>query len=187
MGQTMQARVSLNGASLLFLSILASVPAAWAEEELAALQADFLRGEFERVLQNSGQLLEGNTSVSRDELLYLRGVAALKLGEMEVSRDCLGRLVKEHPESRWIGRAKALLEREDFSFSVQVGAFGTKANAKRLKAELERRGYQAAITETALDGRRLHRVRVGRYAHRQEAQEEAQRLKSEGFPARVVP
>lgn len=256
----MWARVSQNGAPL-FLLAMTMVPGAFAADEISSLQAAFLREEYGTVSARAKEMVDQANPSDRDDLLYLWGVSALKIRDLESARTSMERLLSEYPNSPlaiqaqmalgdvWVAsdqhekglasyqtlqqdprakplaipltfrigqtqrrlglweeakksfqeilsqapnsfeaaQADQLLKSEDFYFSVQVGAFGTEANAQRLKAELLRRGYQVAITDTALEGRRLHRVRVGRYARRQEAQEEAQRLKSEGFPGKVVP
>ena len=70
---------------------------------------------------------------------------------------------------------------------MQVGAFASSANAARLRNELERRGFSADVSEMMMHGRVLYRVRVGRYSSRSEAEAEAARLKTQGFPSKVVP
>ncbi len=52
---------------------------------------------------------------------------------------------------------------------IQVGAFGNYTNAKNLKLKLGEAGYSVMIGEIVSRGRRLHVVRVQRYATREEA------------------
>lgn len=52
---------------------------------------------------------------------------------------------------------------------VQVGAFGNYANALSLKTSLEENGYTVEIHEVASANRRLHAVRVVRFASRDQA------------------
>ena len=63
------------------------------------------------------------------------------------------------------------------AFSVQVGAFSQKENSDAVMRELESRGYQPYVV--VLPGRRarLHTVRIGRFADRQEAQQAAAELR----------
>lgn len=75
---------------------------------------------------------------------------------------------------------------KEIYFSVQVGAFGTKANAVRLKNGLERGGYEAQVSEVLMEGRRFFRVRVGRFPNRPDAEAELRRLRADGFPGEVV-
>lgn len=68
------------------------------------------------------------------------------------------------------------------SFTFQVGAFTSRENAERLRAQLEAR-YGAAHIQTAeLGGRTFHRVRVGRCSSLDEAIAYEERLAREGFP-----
>ncbi len=246
-----------------FLALLALLAAsqALAADDLTSVQSAFLQGEYGSVLDRTKELLDRADSGSREELLYLQGVSALKLDDQELAQASLQRLVSEYPDGRWtvqgrmalaetyaaghdypkalaiytqliqeeqakgvapaahlrlgelqrnLGlwkeskasletvvqqapatpeaqRARGMLEMEEFYFSVQVGAFGTKANALSLKKELERRGYVSMISEASMRGSSLYRVRVGQFASRMEAEKQEQRLQAEGFPTRIVP
>ena len=250
----------LQGVGLLVMAVAAGVTTAQAQET-ASLQAAFLAEEYGSVLSKTQQLLGGRDTQEKDLLLYLQGVSAFKLRDLDLAIDSLQRLAADYPESSWavpgqmvlgqlfsasgedekalklyqkllkedptkpmrvqvtflLGKAqrrlgqwsqarasfesvlsqapqsppaqeaRQILEGEDFYFTVQVGAFETKANALRLKAECERRGYPTQVSEAFMQGRRLYRVRVGQFSQREEAEQEAQRLKGEGFPARVAP
>ena len=71
-------------------------------------------------------------------------------------------------------------------YSVQVGAFSDRARADRLAQRLKDRGYSTYIMTITIEGRRFHRVRVGRLATEAEAHELARKLKEEeNLPARV--
>jgi outer membrane protein assembly factor BamD (BamD/ComL family) len=70
---------------------------------------------------------------------------------------------------------------------VQVGAFGKYDNARRLKKKLTREGYQVVLGEVISNGRRLHTVRVTRYATREEANRVGIQLKMKfGLDYRVL-
>jgi cell division septation protein DedD len=71
-------------------------------------------------------------------------------------------------------------------FSVQVGAFGSEATARKLVNELQAAGFPAYISPMARSGKTLHRVRVGPAADRAEADKLASRLKARGLPVSVV-
>lgn len=110
-----------------------------------------------------------------------------RLGMWEPARQGMERLVSNYPATSEAQEAQGILEAGDFYFSVQVGAFATKANAARFVAELKRRGFKAQMNEAVLHGGLFHRVRVGRFAKREEAQKEAEHLQNEGFPGKVLP
>lgn len=115
------------------------------------------------------------------------GQAARAAGLWEAARESLQAVATRFPHSVEAPLAQRLLREEAFAFSVQVGAFGVQANAVRLQRELIRRGYSALVDDTLVDGRAMHRVQVGRFPTRGEANEAASRLRADGFPAKVVP
>ena len=68
-------------------------------------------------------------------------------------------------------------------FTLQVGSFTSRARAEALRDAV---GGDAAITEAAVAGETLYRVRVGAYPDRAQARTAAQALTSRGFPALIV-
>jgi cell division protein FtsN len=70
------------------------------------------------------------------------------------------------------------------SFSVQVAAYNHRPDAEKLVSSLSKRGYAARVDGTAAP----FRVRIGRYATNNEAEDALKKLKSkhmDGFVARV--
>jgi len=63
---------------------------------------------------------------------------------------------------------------------IQVGAFANEANAARLRGQLQRFG-PSQISTVVIDGRTLHRVRIGPLASVQDADETLTLLIHEGF------
>jgi len=72
------------------------------------------------------------------------------------------------------------------AFSVQVGAFGSEATARKLVKDLKADGMPAYIAPLVKSGKTLHRVRVGPVADRAAADKLAARLKARGLPVSVV-
>jgi DedD protein len=72
------------------------------------------------------------------------------------------------------------------TFSVQVGAFGSEATARKLVADLEAAGMPAYIAPLSKSGKTLHRVRAGPVPDRAAADKLAARLKARGLPVSVV-
>lgn len=64
------------------------------------------------------------------------------------------------------------------TFTLQVGAFGTKKPADTLVAKLKKKGYEAYIV-TSPSGPTKFKVRVGPYPNRAEADAAAEKLKKE--------
>lgn len=120
-------------------------------------------------------------------LQYQLGMAARAAGQWDKARAALQGVVQQFPQSFEAALAQQVLQQAEFAFTIQVGAFGVSANALRLQRELARRGYAATVDRTTADGQAIHRVRVGQFATREEADRTAQRLRADGFPAKVVP
>ena len=71
-------------------------------------------------------------------------------------------------------------------FVVQVVALSSPAAADDLKARLVKGGFSAYVEAVATTNGTLHRVRVGPFSSRDEAQRAVDRLKSAGHRAAVV-
>ncbi len=71
-------------------------------------------------------------------------------------------------------------------YSVQVGAFGSDATARKLVNDLQADGLPAYIAPLSKSGKTLHRVRVGPAPDRAAADQLAAKLKARGLPVSVV-
>ncbi|NOZ75657.1 MAG: outer membrane protein assembly factor BamD [FCB group bacterium] len=70
---------------------------------------------------------------------------------------------------------------------IQVGAFSQWKNANNLQTTLQNKGYQVEVNQVLSQGRRLHIVRVVRYATKREAEDVAKELqKTLGLDYRVL-
>jgi cell division protein FtsN len=63
------------------------------------------------------------------------------------------------------------------SWSVQVTAFQNKDDAMHMASKLEGEGYSAFVVSGQVKGKTWHRVRVGRYASKEQAMQALQKLK----------
>ncbi len=159
-----------------------------AQASLALGDAYLAAGEPQKALEIYQKLLSDQRAEPlKPQVNFRLGQAQRELGLWDKAKESLQSVAAQAPKSSEAAQAKDLLEKEDFYFSVQVGAFSSKGNAQRLKAEMERRGISAEVSEALMQGRRFYRVRVGRFGSRQEAQQQEQRLRADGFPAKVVP
>jgi DedD protein len=71
-------------------------------------------------------------------------------------------------------------------WTVQVGAFGTAATARKMASDLNSAGFKAYVSPLSRGGKTLYRVRVGHAADRPDADQLAAKLKGRGLPATVV-
>jgi predicted Zn-dependent protease len=155
-------------------------------EELVSLQATFLRGDYNGVVREVRQMDRQGGDLS-DGALYLWGVCALQLDHLEEGRAALQRLTAQYPSSPWRVQAQDLLQQGAFYYCVQAGSFSSEQNARKLAAEIKKRGYAVEVGEGVLGGKTFYRVRVGRFGSRSEAERELNRLKQDGFPGRIFP
>ena len=71
-------------------------------------------------------------------------------------------------------------------FAVQVAALSNAAAARELAARLKKGGFNAYVEAVSSADSTLHRVRVGPFAGREEAQRAAEKLRAAGHKATVV-
>ncbi|MBN1885650.1 MAG: SPOR domain-containing protein [Candidatus Krumholzibacteriota bacterium] len=73
-------------------------------------------------------------------------------------------------------------------FTIQLGAFSEQENAERFAAELRDLIDGLRIERIERGGRTWHRIRVGRYGTREEAEAAAARIKNEtGYSSKILP
>jgi rare lipoprotein A len=71
-------------------------------------------------------------------------------------------------------------------FTVQVGAFREKDNARRLKESLDLKYKEVYISETTIDNTTLYRVRIGKFPDKKKAYRLAKTLAEEGYSPLVT-
>lgn len=76
-------------------------------------------------------------------------------------------------------------ENESFLYRVQTGAFRSRENADRLRADLVGKGYEAFVAVADVDGI-LYRVQVGAFQNKGNADKMKSRLQADGFDAIIV-
>ena len=73
------------------------------------------------------------------------------------------------------------------SYVVQIGAFGSEKNAKRLKLQTSQLGYDVSINKVDSNGKRLYAVRVNRYKSKKQAEKAGRDIKTKlGLEFRVL-
>ena len=75
---------------------------------------------------------------------------------------------------------------DPFSYFVQAGADGRNEDAERQRARLAMLGFTAKVTEREQSGRTIYRVRVGPYAHKDEADGVKQKIDDAGIESALV-
>lgn len=136
--------------------------AAYIHPRASAASEEWQRALYEALIRHTG--LKGNRSqpMTKSDLYVLRKTTMpavlLELGFMDSSTDvpiilsdtyaqkCAKAIVEVIVKRGGLTRKR--VEDYDVLYRVQVGAFANKANAERLKTELQGKGYQAYITRT---------------------------------------
>ena len=76
---------------------------------------------------------------------------------------------------------------EQKHYVVQIGAFGSEANARRLKLQVSQIGYSVIVAPVETNGRKLHAVRVVGYSSKKAAEKVGRDIKKKlGIDYRVL-
>ena len=76
---------------------------------------------------------------------------------------------------------------EQKHYVVQIGAFGSEANARRLKLQISQIGYSVIVALVETNGRKLHAVRVVGYSSKKAADQTGKDIKKKlGIDYRVL-
>jgi cell division protein FtsN len=75
---------------------------------------------------------------------------------------------------------------DPFIYFVQTGAFRTSEDAESQRAKLSLMGVEAKVTEREQSGRTVHRVRVGPFDRKEEADRIKERLEAGGLETALV-
>ena len=73
------------------------------------------------------------------------------------------------------------------AYSVQVGAFSSRANAQNLAGKLNIKGYPAFIVQSSAGAKPLFKVRVGHFPDLAEAKNAERQLRLDGYPTKIIP
>ena len=72
-------------------------------------------------------------------------------------------------------------------YVVQVGAFSSKENAKRLKLQISQLGHDVSINQVDSNGKTFYAVRINRYKSKRKAEEIGKDIRSKlGVNYRVL-
>ena len=73
------------------------------------------------------------------------------------------------------------------SYSVQVGAFSSVDNARKLALKLKAQGYSSYISEAVSLNKKVYKVRVGGFSSRLETKDTETKLRLRGYPTKIIP
>ena len=148
---------------------------------------EFLQENLGEALKVYHTFLEEDPSPKRRATLYFRLTEVyLKRGNVAKSRAYLKRLREEFPGS-FEARDADRLSGEKVWYTVQLGAFTDFRNAERFIAELKAKGYEVYSVLCMLSGKKLCRVRIGKFADRKDAEALQEKLTLDGYYSKIFP
>jgi tetratricopeptide (TPR) repeat protein len=72
-------------------------------------------------------------------------------------------------------------------YSVQVGAFSSPENARKLTSKLKSQGFPSYISVAESLNKKIYKVRVGGFPGFGEAKDAENKLKTHGYPTKIIP
>lgn len=148
---------------------------------------EFLQENYAEALKVYEQFLRADPSRKRRATLYFRlAEIYLKQGDQGAYKKYYDKLQEEFPLSFEAKDARRLREHGSY-YTVQVGAFTDFDNAQQFIDQLKAKGYNVYSVLCMLSGRKLCRIRIGRYRTEEEADEARKKLEADGFFAKVFP
>lgn len=127
----------------------------------------------------------------QDEVLFWLGVSYMSNDQEEQGVSVIKHLRATYPQSMWSERAAKVLpetpgQTKKPYFTVQVGSYRNKDNAKRHAAEMRERGFDTEVVEALVKGTTYFRVWVGTFPTMEQAKTFALKLDSLGIKGNVV-
>jgi len=155
---------------------------------LALIDTYYMGGDYREALTRAEDLLSRS---SRSEILsaiYLKIARAhLKMAHWKKGREYLQKIIDDFPNSVERYPVDQLLQESEY-FAVQIGSFADRSKAEASVEELQKKGEYAYIVETASeDGKKLYRVRVGKFKQFGDAKKLEARLTRLGYPTKIYP
>jgi tetratricopeptide (TPR) repeat protein len=148
---------------------------------------EFLQENYVEALKVYEGFLNTKPSKKRLATLYFRlSEAYLKQGNREAYDKYLKKLQNEFPGTFEVRDARRIVEKDTF-YTVQVGAFTNYENAEKFIAQLRSKGYEVYSVLCMLSGKKLCRIRIGKFRTENEAESLKHKLEQDGFYAKVFP
>jgi len=154
---------------------------------LALGDVEFLQENYREALKAYTEFYVTVPSTRRMATLYFRlAEVNLKLNNRKEFNKYLGKLRQEFPQT-FEAKDAGRLEGQESFYTVQVGAFTNYDNAEKFIEVLRSKGYDVYSVTCMLAGKKLCRIRVGKFETRPEAEELKKRLERDGYFAKIFP
>lgn len=154
---------------------------------LALGDVELLQENYYEALRLYTEFYVTSPSKKRLATLYFRlAEVNLKLGDQKEYKKYFDKLEQEFPLS-FEARDARRLQGCDVFYTVQVGAFTHYDNAEKFIDQLKDKGYEVYSVLCMLSGKKLCRVRIGKFKTRGEAEELKKKLELDGYFAKIFP
>ncbi|MBP6344210.1 MAG: SPOR domain-containing protein [Candidatus Omnitrophica bacterium] len=155
---------------------------------LALIDTYYMEGDYKNSLNLAEDFLKNNPKSEFSSSVYLKVARSyLKLADWDKGRGYLEKIVNQYPNSLERFHVEQLLQESQF-FAVQVGSFQERSASESLANELQNKGEYAYVVEAnSPDGKKLYRVRVGKFQQFNEAQQLETKLAQLGYPTKIYP
>ncbi len=118
--------------------------------------------------------------------LYRLYQIAKKSSNTDVANDYKARIIKEFPMSFEAQTFNEINIANDGISVIQVGSFSKKSNASKLVSKLQKKGYNASLSETKKDNSTYFRVIV-KPANENVLNKTVRSLRADGYPTKIFP
>ncbi len=148
------------------------------------------RNDYQNAITTLNTILEKFSDVDfKDELLFWLGIAYMNTDKEKKGKEIFAELREKYPESIWSERAKDVIAGEipaEEYYTVQVGSYIKKENAKRYAEKIRKKGFEVRVVKALVLGKTYHRVWVGKFNTVEEAKQFSRKLDSLGIKGNVV-
>jgi len=148
----------------------------------------FMQQEYDNAISVYKQLLTKKANESYLAMLYYKlGKAYQKKSKWVEAEEYFGQLKSKFPKSFEAELIKKSSTGGSF-FTIQVGCFIDKGNAKELYDDLKKKGYEVYLSDFQSKGQKLYRIRVGQFVSRIAAEYTEGKLRNqEDLPTNIFP
>jgi tetratricopeptide (TPR) repeat protein len=120
-------------------------------------------------------------------IYYNLGLSYKAIGDAEKANYYFQKVSKQYTQSFEADTGTYVpIERKQEYYIVQLGAFNSLKNAKKMVKGLSRKGYESYIQKVERNGETLYRVRAGKFSNKYYASRLQRKLKRDRFSAKII-
>lgn len=150
--------------------------------------AYFLDEDFYKAIDKYQYILSDYSSISnKGNIYYKLARSYLKAGNWHNSKTYFKKVKRNYPLSFEGLLAKDILKENVFYFTIQVGSFANRDNAKKLYYRLKKQNFPVYIDKKEINQRTFYRVRVGKFNTNNKVLSMGKKLERAGLPTKIYP